>query len=492
MSVRFRIRTSAGQELSFATHEMFEDFVRSGGLSPDDLVYDAEDGSWAPSRTHPIVLEIEYEKEDAAEAAAAEKESSADNAFGLDLADAPDPVEDEEDADPDAAGAAGDHGDAVEDEVAEADDSTEASFGLALARAEDLLSPEEAAQAFVEKMEAERSNVFEVGGSNQGSIQGFTMEDTSQLAEMSAKTPAPPPPTRPAPKRERTKRKSKPKSKPKRSSEASAPPRRPTESSGKGRKIVLAVLGIGVLGAGGYFGLQFSRTEPVETPPDTVETVTPIPVETPPDPPPPDPVIASTEAAVRERALERFLTATQNELRDLVPVPEIWPTGEYLSFPSDHQAVLDVWQDYLVTIRRVRAADEDRYTFAYEVALDDAAVTGDNRQPRLNTAIADFDASLVLRDAHYDRVEALASAAIQSHNALVEAEGLILFDATGATGATGPIGRGTFGRDADAQSLLDQVLDLISATLDADGAGPRDGANVRAWVWDGLLDAVAN
>ena len=36
----------------------------------------------------------------------------------------------------------------------------------------------------------------------------------------------------------------------------------------------------------------------------------------------------------------------------------------------------------------------------------------------------------------------------------------------------------------------DQVSDLLSATLDADGLGPRTGTNVRAWVWDGFLDAA--
>ena len=42
MSARFRIRTSGGQELSFASHAVFAEFVRSGDLSPDDVVYDAE------------------------------------------------------------------------------------------------------------------------------------------------------------------------------------------------------------------------------------------------------------------------------------------------------------------------------------------------------------------------------------------------------------------------------------------------------------------
>jgi len=92
--------------------------------------------------------------------------------------------------------------------------------------------------------------------------------------------------------------------------------------------------------------------------------------------------------------------------------------------------------------------------------------------------------------AHYDRVEALATAAIQSHNALMDAEGLILFDASGNSGVSGGVGAGASGRDADSQLLLDQVLELINATLDADGLGPRSGQNVRQWVWDGLLDAV--
>ena len=82
MSVRFRIRTSAGQELSFATHEMFEDFVRSGDLAPDDLVYDVETAEWSPARTVPLVLEIEYEKEAAEEAAARAAEAGVDAEAG--------------------------------------------------------------------------------------------------------------------------------------------------------------------------------------------------------------------------------------------------------------------------------------------------------------------------------------------------------------------------------------------------------------------------
>ena len=66
--------TSQGQELSFASREMFEEFVRSGDLADTDMVYDAETKGWSPARTHPIVLEVQYaQEEEEAAAAAAEQ-----------------------------------------------------------------------------------------------------------------------------------------------------------------------------------------------------------------------------------------------------------------------------------------------------------------------------------------------------------------------------------------------------------------------------------
>ena len=117
---------------------------------------------------------------------------------------------------------------------------------------------------------------------------------------------------------------------------------------------------------------------------------------------------------------------------------------------------------------------------------------GEVRTIRLDAAAADFDADAEERDGHWNRVEALAVAAIQSHDALVGAEGLILFDGTGATGRTGGIGAGTSGRNTDAQLLLDQVAELMGRVLSADGLGPGEGRNVREWVWGGFLDVVTN
>ena len=479
MAVRFRIRTSAGQELSFASRETFEDFVRSGDLSPDDLVYDGETGSWSPARTHPTVLEIEYEREADAEAGARDERAV------------------EADAGPEVA-AESDVGSESE-EPAASDDF--ASFDLDLAPAEER-TPDQEARAFVEKMEAERETDL-LGGT--GRIEGFTMQDSATLSDMLEPAPPPEPPASPVrePVRPPVQRQERP---PRRREESGreergrrgregAEPMVAEASPGGGRRLLTALLLLAVLGGGAYAAYALLTPPPASEPVSAeVEGESEVPVdaaslEPVPEPTPParEPVIAATETAVRERAQERFLTATQTALRDLQPVPDAWASGPYLVVPSDHPEVVDVWQSYLATVRRVRADEPGRYRAAYVAALDDAAVEGEARGTRLAAAMTDFTASAQVRSAHWDRVETLATAALQSHNALVEAEGLLLHDAGAAADG---LGAGVSGRDADAQRLLRQVVELLSARLDADGLGPGDGGSVREWVWDGFLDAV--
>jgi hypothetical protein len=47
------------------------------------------------------------------------------------------------------------------------------------------------------------------------------------------------------------------------------------------------------------------------------------------------------------------------------------------------------------------------------------------------------------------------------------------------------------GRNPTAQALLNQVLDMILAELQAPN-GPGRSATVGEWVWNGLLTAVTN
>ncbi len=326
------------------------------------------------------------------------------------------------------------------------------------------MSPEEAQRAFVERLEAERASEREMGITPE--ITGFTMDTPGSLADI-----APPEPTEPPPASKRT------------TPRPEAPTPAPASGGGAGRWVA-AVVVLTLVGAGGWYGLRSSGgTDGVPDVP-----VEPIPVEAEPEPER-QPVIGRTRAAVRERAHERFLTTTQAELRDLQPVPDAWPGGGYLATPSAMPEVLDVWQTYLATSQQVRAADTQRYRAAYEAALDDAIIEGEERATRLADALVSFDSTAAPRAAHYDRVEALASAAIQSHNALLEVEGRLIYDGAPDAPATGPVGAGVTARDEDAELLLQQVAELLGGMLEAEG-GPGSGENVRAWVWDGFLDAV--
>lgn len=505
MTVRFRIRTPGGQELSFASRETFEDFVRAGDLSPDDLVYDRETGSWSPARSHPAVLEVQYEQE-AAEARerppprpeARQREAKHPEATRSEAkrSEAKRGVRpDDEEKSPDVA---------VHEDV---------DLDLALT---DEPSPEEAKRAIVERLEAGRQADVDAASSACDDLSGFTMEDGGSLGKMLQGAPPPRVPDPPAaPPRERPPAR---REQPRRRERAGL--RETSESSGRTRagvperkgtlgRAIRVLLLLAVLGGMGYLGFALLQAgesgDPVEDPDVAEASVGPVgvgppvepvvaPLEEPvaAEPPSPsrEPVIASTVTAVRERARERYLASTQQQLRGLQSIPEAWPGGRYLSLPSRYPGVVDVWQSYLTTIRQVRATDGDRYRAAYLAALDDAAIEGEARRTRLDAGMSAFAGTAPAREAHFDRVEALATAAIQSHDALLEAEGLILFDATANAASADGIGRGASGRDSESQLLLDQVLAVLEHALEAGGEGPGAGENARAWVWDGFFDAA--
>jgi hypothetical protein len=207
--------------------------------------------------------------------------------------------------------------------------------------------------------------------------------------------------------------------------------------------------------------------------------------------PPPPPAIPYTEEALRARARERFLTSTQSALRGLPSVPETWLRGSYLAAPSEHPRVPEVWQLYLETVREVRAGDDERYRQAYLRALDDARVEGGTRTLRLTSAVTAFQDAGARRVAHWDRAEAVATAALRGHDALVSAEGTIMYQpATGPALSADPVIEAV-GRSPQAQALLNQVLDVILRELHAEN-GPGEVRNVREWVWRGFLEAVTS
>jgi len=437
---RFRIRTKEGQEITFASHEVFAEFVRSGELSPEDVVYDAETREWSPARTHPVVLQIELEPEEAARAAGA--------------------------GEPDA-----DFGAASTD-----DEGLEAIKASAPVEAIDLelaLTPEEEAAAFVAKMEAERATERGL----QEDVPWLRVENSS--SGVAEELGVPRAPRRP-PQREPWGRELSPRSE----APAAMPAARKRREPSRGRRYApLAILGLAAAAAAVYFGPDLlAPAMGGGTEPGTDNAA---------EPPPPPPAIADTEESLRARARERFLTSTQTALRNLPPVPDIWLRGSYLAAPSEYPRVPEVWQLYLETIRDVRAGDDERYRQAYLRALDEARVEGGARTLRLTSAVTAFQGAGAPRAAHWERVEAVATAALRGHDALVSAEGTIMYQpATGPSLSADPVIEAV-GRSPEAQALLNQVLDVILRELHAED-GPGEVRNVREWVWDGFLEAVTS
>jgi len=447
MSARFRIRTPTGQELSFASLDVFREFVRSGDLSPDDVVYDAETREWSSARTHPVVLEIELAAEESAGAASDEG------------AEATAPHE------------------ATADEPAGVEESTPTfamgDIGLDLAPEPSQLSPEQEAEQFLAQLEAER--VSDLSASEGVQIQSFTMEQSEPPPTLAPAPPISPPPAEPAPRAFRPER------------TVAAPARRAPAAEPKPSPVwkyaSLAVLAVAVAGVGLYFGPGIFAPAASEGSDPAPEPVTAQPA--------PTPVIPATDDAVLGRASERYLTSTQALLRQLEPIPQAWLSGRYLAEPSDHPHVRDVWQTYLGTIREIRAGDAERYRVAYGRALDDAGVQEPARTTRLASGLTRFQASAAARNGHFDRVERLATVAISGHDALVAAEGRILYEpATGPRVSNDPVIEAV-GRTPADQALLEEILDAILGEL-RDGGGPGTASSVREWVYEGLLDAVTN
>ncbi len=475
MAARFRIRTSQGQEISFASHEMFAEFVRSGDLSPNDVVYDAETREWSSALTHPVVLQIEVEAEEAEEAdKAASSEEAAEAA----------------EASPTDDGSA--DSDVGVDDLAPSP-SVGDEIGLELAPAPDQLSPAEQSAAFVKRMEAERAS--ELDFDDEPSLGGFKMEqgssglsDDFSLVDEEPVAAAPrPEPTRrePPAKPRREERREQPLRSEPEPSWAKEPPK-PKKKKKKGsgalrRYAPLLIVGGVVAAAGVYFGPELLT-------PTQGEGSQPVPDSAAPPPPPP-PLIPDTEEALRERAQERFLTTTRALLRDLPPIPEAWLSGQYLAAPSDYPEVRAAWNDVLTLMRQIRSGDNERYRSGYQRALEDARVEGSSRTLRLAGAVAEFQGRVSPRAAHYDQVEALAMAALRGHDALVEAEGTIAYEPVSATPVSGDPVIEAVGRNPSAQELLNQVLDLILTELRAP-RGPGTADNLGEWIWSGLLGAV--
>ncbi len=518
MSVAYRIRTPAGQELSFATRAMFEDFVRSGDLSPDDLVYDAGTGSWAPARTHPVVLELESSSRGDGSTAdtqtrgvptSGEPATPEDPIGGLSLA--PEQAVETRPSDPDMEGVpeierqlVRESTSASTDGVLGAEDRTEsppesdaidplpslaepgpvepspdaspdpseeaahtdAALDLDLELAPfEVLSPEEASQKFIDDAATARAQADpSIGTGSAMSTAGLSMDHGGSMGELIS---APSVARRPSPVGDPDETASD-------GGAARGSVRK--RASGKSGRWLFWVVGFGILGTGAYlwnqgvFAASGGSTPPIEGgAAGETESTQPI----------------ASEPEIRRIAEEQYLVASEMLTRDLPAIPDSWGTSEYLLLPSSMPRITAVWESYRAATRRLRSGNTERYREAFLAALDDAGVGGEEGTSLLERAVADFRRNDSRREAHLARVDALAAAAIRSHQLLLRTEGLLVPDPSGARGFL----VGASGRDRESERVLEQVIESLRGALEGGGEGPRAPDNVREWTWSGFLDA---
>ena len=299
MSARFRIRTPQGQELSFASEEMFADFVRSGELSEGDLVYDASTGEWSPALTHSVVLEAQ---------SGSDEDDGGTERNRVDLGSALD----------ESPGPASGSG-------PPASDSDETALGFDLAPEQ---TPEEASAAFVREMEEERAAEFErsrdsrdlrAADGSQGLLKDIQREPPTPPSVPSGAesshvgVPVPRWGDREPPKRSRSQR---------------------IRDAGTRRNVsgtfVLWMVALGAIGVAGLVGpdlwaLAMGTGGADEGAPTGAS------------------VIADTEEALQARAETRFLGSIRPRFLSLPAVPSAWLDGHYLANASEYPQVAAVW-----------------------------------------------------------------------------------------------------------------------------------------------------
>lgn len=455
MEPRFRIRTREGEEFCPETTELFAEFIRSGAVRPEDLVYDSLTGEWVPAALHPTVRLVQD--------ALANGWESVD---GIPLRPGPgevDAARGSTDGEGAGNGAAG-----VEETRAGPGDEDVPDLPGSLDLVEfPSISPEEEARAFIERMEDERR-------ANPDDEPALSREVPLTSPNAPLKWGAPEThPTRedPSP-RKRFLR---------------SPTFRVTFTQPS--RIRHSWTRLGLLGLAAASSLTLlavfasvarSSYRSGEHMPEAAGTAVPRPPRR----------IANTEEAVRGAAFQAFVSAVDRMRRSLGvgPVPAAWLTGRYLADPTSYPQVPRYWQRYLEYVEQAQADESNLYRGAYLQALDEARVRGPVRSLRLATALEDFDAAHDVRAASYNGAWELAAAALALHDTLVDLQGRVSYEPVeGPHVSAAPVIEAA-GKDPDAQARLNAALDRVLKALRVNGNTMSVRA-VPAWLATNLRNS---
>lgn len=411
MNGRFRVRPASGPEFQVDSLETLEEHVRSGGIGPGDEIFDALTGEWAPAAAHPVYRLVT------------------------------DPlVADEADEEQDAP---------ASDEPSPTSEDDDLAFDIV---EHESPSPEEEAQAFLERMEAEREGDPDRAIVHEEGSRGWA-----------APAPELPPAAQPVGSR------SAPESSPPEPGSEDAPvwaPLTTLSAHGAGPRRSLRQWFMGAAGLAAI-ALVLVGTTSVALPGlrDSSDEASPGSLAVGEEPP--ARVEPPSEGILGQQVFGDFLAevdAIRRERR-LGPPPQSWLGGAYLSGPSDHPEVREYWSRYLGFVNVVRREEDRLYRDAYLEALDRTRMRGAVRTLRLASGLAAFQDGRQRRARAYRDVSELAEAALALHRFLEEHEGSIRYEpARGRRLSADPVIEAT-ASDAELQRALDAAIDRVLAAL---------------------------
>lgn len=266
-----------------------------------------------------------------------------------------------------------------------------------------------------------------------------------------APPPSPPPPERPP--RERPTPRNRP-----------SPPRRVRRRSPVG--IVVGIVVVGGLGAGGWYGWQWLQHRSAAEVAAEAEPVLP-PVTIPEIP-------AELLPTMRDLG-ESALTVAINRMGDMAaatglaaaPDPD-WLAGIYMANASQYKDVHDYWAGIQDFVDSIRADDTRLFHDGYVKQLEAASITGDTARMLLQRADSGFLATRQDRWAAYALMDDLVNAALDLHEFLMENESQIDYDPAAGGVSRDPVLEAVPKTKALGTEMWSRV-DRITAALDTLG-----------------------
>ncbi len=172
--------------------------------------------------------------------------------------------------------------------------------------------------------------------------------------------------------------------------------------------------------------------------------------------------------------------------------PEDWLGGYYLSHAGEFDSVRRYWSAYRSYLRGVKAQDAVLFRRGLASALQDLEVQPHRRPDLIEAAAARFRAGRAGRDSLYDAMSAVAEAAVDLHDFLVEREAEIEYDPV----RTGRISRDpvleAYASGEDARAALEEHLDRLLDRMErVNGLKPVHTDELQAVLFDNLRAADA-